>query len=232
MSKGQNDFSKGRQKQVGKDQGVTAKGVFAPRRGVKEVSLRRSGKLIRHAAIRRLLSGRYHADGIRNLDHLKETLEATTGISVNRMTLSYDLREMGAIKVRDAERPEVEWYVLPAFNPNVEDLRAEMDPTLIEAEVAHKFASHVYDMAPINNLIYVMTESRAGPLVAYWLSWLSWDGIIMVQEQLDSAIIHCVNGATASSIASRLIGRSHDDREEGEDGSEGKDDENGDASPG
>lgn len=180
--------------------------LFQPTGGTEERYLRPNSKLIRHAAIRRIIAGRYHTDGVRSLEHLQRLLESATGIKAHIQTLAQDLREMGAIKVRDAERTTVEWWVLPAFNPNVENLRSNMDTDLIESEVGHKLATHVYDLAPYGNFVYVMTESRAGPLVAYWLSWLSWEGIIMVQEQLDSAIIHCVNDHTAIQVARRLVG--------------------------
>lgn len=188
----------------------------------QETYLRRSTKMIRRAAIRRLLSGRYHTNGITSLQQMSEELEAASGIKAHIMTLSIDLREMGAIKVRDAERPQVEWWTIPAFNPNVEDLREHMDPEQVEAEVAHKIALHVIDISPVQQFVYVMTEARAGPLVGYWLSWLNWVGIIYVQEQLDGCIIHCLNGDMAINVAEGLMGdiRMRGGDEEEEDGEE------------
>jgi arginine repressor len=168
--------------------------------------LRRNNALIRRSAIRRILAGRYHTNGIRNLEQLRDELKAATGIESHIMTLSRDLQMMGAIKVRDAERTLVEWWVVPAFNPNTEDLREQMDPEIVENEVAHKIASHVIDIAPIQQFVYVLTEARAGPLVGYWLSWLTWYGIVYVQEQLDGCIVHCVNDETAMLVAERLTG--------------------------
>jgi arginine repressor len=172
-----------------------------------EVSyLRRNTGLIRRSALRRILAGRYHTNGIRNLEQMQAELQAASGIHAHIMTISKDLQMMGAIKVRDAENPNIEWWVVPAFNPNAEDLREQMDPEIVEAEVAHKIASHVIDIAPVHQFVYVMTESRAGNLVGYWLSWLTWGGIIMVQELLDGCIIHCINDEAAVMVAERLIG--------------------------
>jgi len=185
------------------------------------VYLRRNTRLIRHAAIRRILYGRYHSNGIRNLDQLVSELQEVAGIRVTKETVSTDLREMGAIKVRDVERPTIEWWVLPAFNPNVENLRDEMDADLIEAEVGFKLAAHVVDMTPVGRYIYVLTEARAGTLVAYWLSWLTWPGILLVQEQLDGCIIHCVNDHAALEVAEKLIGAAPKANEEG-DGDDGE----------
>ena len=168
--------------------------------------LRRSDKLIRRAGIRRILAGRFYTNGIKTLEQLQEELRLATGIEAHIMTLSKDLREMGAVKVKDAERPTVEWWVMPAYNPNAEELRDQMDPEIIENEVAHRLASHAIDIAPINQFVYVMTEARAGMLVGYWLSWLSWHGIIYVQEQLDGCIIHCLNDEAAINVAERLLG--------------------------
>lgn len=168
--------------------------------------LRRNDKLIRRAGIRRVLSGRFHARGVRTLEQLQEELRMATGIEAHIMTLSKDLREMGAVKVRDAENSKIEWWVMPAYNPNTEELREQMDPEIIENEVAYRLASHAIEIAPINQFIYVMTEARAGILVAYWLSWLSWYGIVYVQEQLDGCIIHCLNDESAINVAERLLG--------------------------
>lgn len=168
--------------------------------------LRRNTKLIRHAAIRRILMGRYHTNGISSLQHLQEELEATAGITVHLMTLSSDLRELGAIKVRDAERTSIEWYVVPAWNPNVEELRVHMDAELVESEIAQKIALHVLDISPVQQFVYVLTEARAGPLVGYWISWLNWHGIVYVQEQADGCIVHCLDNQTAMEVATRLVG--------------------------
>lgn len=187
-----------------------------PAARAQDAALRNNTKLIRHAAIRRLLIGRYHTNGVASLDQLQQELEATAGIRANINTLSADMRELGGIKVRDAERPKIEWYVLPAWNPNVEDLRLVMDAQLIEHEVSQKIAMHVLDIAPVNNFVYVMTESRAGALVGYWISWLSWQGIVFVQEQLDGCIIHCLSDDYAMRVAARLVGDTRLQREEEE----------------
>lgn len=168
--------------------------------------LRRNDKLIRRAGIRRVLAGRFHTNGIRTLEQLQSELRAATGIEAHIMTLSKDLREMGAVKVRDAEASKVEWWLLPAYNPNAEALRDQMDPEIIENEVAFRLATHAIDIAPINQFVYVLTEARAGMLVGYWLSWLTWYGIVYVQEQLDGCIIHCVNDESALAVAERLLG--------------------------
>ena len=171
-----------------------------------KVYLRRNTKLIRRAALRKILMGRYHTNGLSNLESIQAELKASSGIHAHIQTLSVDLREMGAIKVRDAERPSVEWWVLPAYNPNAEDLREQMDQDLVEAEVAHKIASHVIDLSPVNSFVYVLTESRAGYLVGYWLSWLTWPEVIAVVEQPDLCIVHCLNDMAAINMASRLVG--------------------------
>lgn len=165
-----------------------------------------SDKLVRRAALRRMLHGAYHRDGFRTIDDIRRALHERAGIVVSRDIVSVDLRELGAIRVRDEQRPEVVWWVIPAFNPNVEDLRDQMDPELIEDEIARKLANHAVDLVPLGNEVFVMTEARAGPLMGYWLSWLSWPEIVLVQEQLDSAIIKCVNADAARMVAARLTG--------------------------
>lgn len=168
--------------------------------------LPRNLKLIRRAAIRNLLSGAYHRDGFRSIDDIRIALHERANIIAGRDTISQDLREMGGVRVRDENRPEIQWWVLPAYNPNVEALREQMDPELIEAEVSRKLAAHAIDVVPLANEVFVMTETRAGLLVGYWLSWLAWPEIVLVQEQIDSCIIKCVNADAAIMVAIRLTG--------------------------
>lgn len=171
-----------------------------------ESVLPRNLRQIRRIAIRRLLTGSYHRDGFDTLEDIRRALHERAGIVASKDTISQDLREMGAVKVRDEDRPQVQWWVIPAFNPNVENLREQMDPELIELEVARKITTHVTNIEPLGHEVIVMTETCAGPLVGYWMSWLAWPEIVIVQEQLSSCIIKCVNSAAAVMVALRLTG--------------------------
>ncbi len=172
----------------------------------EERYLRHSTKLVRRAAIRRILSGRFHSDGINSLNTINKLLEDVYGIHAHIMTISKDLKHMGAIKVQDRAKPSIQWWVIPAFNPNLENLREGLDHNTIEQEVSNKVAMHVIDIAPVYDRIFIMTEPRAGYLVAYWMSWLRWPGIMYVQEQLDGCIIHCLDSKAATRIFQQLVG--------------------------
>lgn len=168
--------------------------------------LRRNDALIRRAAIRHILQGRIHVDGIKSTDQLRDILAASYGISVTKDTVNMDLRKMRAVKVVDEELPSVKWWVIPAYHPQVEDLRNQMDPELIEAEVGLRLDAHVISIVPLHNMVHVLCEPRSGYLVAYWVSWLNWSGIVRVQEGMDSFTIFCVNDHTAVETARRLLG--------------------------
>ena len=171
----------------------------------KAVHLRPNTRLIRHAAIRRLLLGRYHSNGISSLSQLKEEMLHAFGINASRETLNTDLKELGVVTATDA-KTGIKWYTVPAYNPNVEDIRGQLDPDQVEHEVGVKLAAHAVDVTPIGNTVYIMTEPRAGLLVGYWASWLHWTEILIVREFLDHAEIVCFTPDAAISVAEKLIG--------------------------
>ena len=172
--------------------------------------LRHQSQLIRRTAIRRVLSGRFHRNGINNINEIIRLL-AEQGIHTHRMTISTDLQAMGAVKVQDSERPSIMWWVVPSYNPNVENLRESLDPESVEQEVQQKVLMHVVDITPLGSYIYIMTEPRAGAMLGYWISWLSWQGIVFVQDQLDGCIIHCVDEEHALRVYAQLVGKEDGD---------------------
>ncbi len=201
------------------------KSIFSkPGDSPEERSVKSLTKVIRRAAIRRILAGRYGADGISSLTQLQTILAQQHGITAHIMTISRDLDEMGAVKVQDVEKPSVQFWVVPAFNPNLENLRETMDSEAIEQEVFYKLTMHVIDISMLYERIIIMTEPRAGYLVAYWLSWLRWPGMVSVQEQLDGCIIHCLDPDHAEGIYQMLVGhpldREEDTDAEAEEGEE------------
>lgn len=169
------------------------------------VHLRPNNRLIRRASIRRILMGRYHSNGISSIEHLQSELLHATGIRASRETLNTDLKDLGATKVTDAETG-ISWWVVPAFNPNVEDIRDQLDPDQVEYELGAKLAAHAVDVTPIGNTVYIMTEPRAGLLVGYWARWLAWPEILVAREFLDHAEIVCFTPDAALSVAEKLVG--------------------------
>ena len=191
------------------------KSIFStPGDSPRERMVKSTTKLIRRAAIRRILSGRYGADGISSLVQLQGILTQQHGVTAHIMTISRDLDEMGAVKVQDVEKPKVQFWVVPAFNPNLENLRETMDSQSVEQEVFYKITMHVIDIALLYERIFIMTEPRAGHLVAYWISWLRWPGMVGVQEQLDGCIIHCLDPEHAAGVYELLVGHPLDGEEE------------------
>lgn len=174
-------------------------------------------KLQRHAVIRRLLNGRSGPTGIHTYRELRSVL-AEEGYPVAEMTVRADMAELGAVKVRDDANPSVQWWVIPAWNPAAENLRAKLDPEVVEHEVMIKMTAHVSDMVVISDRIHIMTEPRAGYLVGYWLSWLEWQGIVDVLERLDGCIVYCASAEDAMLVRRRLVGEEGAGDDESEDG--------------
>lgn len=177
---------------------------------IRPVTNRENSKAIRHGYIRRLLAGRSGVDGISSYEEMRLEL-AEQGIETSVVTLKQDFKELGAIKLKDEDTPSIQWWVIPAYNPALENLRDQLPVELIENQVAVKVVNHVIDAVVIGSAIHVMTETRAGYLVAYWISWLPWEGIINVQEQLDGCIVYCADADTASMVRARLLGEETDE---------------------
>lgn len=177
------------------------------------VMLPNNQRLIRRAAIRRILAGRYGRNGIKSYAEMQTELWDRFRIRVGQTTLAADMRAMGAFKAQDPSAPSIEWWGLAPFNPGLEDARAQLDPEIIEREVAYKVAGHVVDVVPVGRMVYVNTETRAGLMVAYWLALLSWPEILMVQEGIESVVLHCLTPHAAVVVAERLVGYRIDDEE-------------------
>lgn len=171
----------------------------------RAITSKANSKAIRHGHIRRILAGRSGDDGINSYEQMKEELKER-GVMASIETLKGDFRELGAIKLKDQDTPSIQWWVIPAYNPALENLRDQLDPEIIEQQVMIKVVNHVIDAVVIGPTVHIMTETRAGYLVSYWISWLSWEGMVNVQEQLDGCIIYCADTETASMVRARLLG--------------------------
>lgn len=165
-------------------------------------ALRRNEVLLRRAKIRRLLAERSGAEGISSMEELAELVE------VSKFTINEDLKELGAVKL--AERIDgrhVEWWHIPAHNPNLPDHRSELPEGVVEQEVALKLKAHVLDIVPLGAQLAVLTERSAGPLVADWLSLLCWPEILYVHEARNSCLLACADAEDADWVRRRLLGR-------------------------
>ena len=175
-----------------------------------------NARVQRHIAIRRIVNGRAGALGVRNYRDLRDTL-AEEGIPVSEMTVRSDMAELGAVKIKD-EKTNLSWWIIPAWNPAAENLRGKLDPEVVEHEVMLKMTAHASDAVIVGDRIHVMTEPRAGYLVAYWISWLDWHGIVDVLERLDGCIIYCASAEDARVVRSKLLGEEGSTDDGSEDG--------------
>jgi len=173
-------------------------------------------KLQRHQAIRRILNGRSGRDGVKTYRELRAVL-ADNGFPAAEMTVRADMAEMGCVKIKD-EATGIAWWIVPAWNPAAENLRGKLDPEVVEREVMVKMTAHVSDATVVGDRVHIMTEPRAGYLVAYWIAWLEWQGIIAVQEMLDGCIVYCASLEDATIVRQRLVGEGGADRDDSEDG--------------
>jgi len=170
-------------------------------------------QVIRHMAIRRILTERAGRNGVHSFRELQRLL-SDAGYPVAEVTLRNDMVEIGAVKIRDEEYPTLSWWTIPVWNPSIEDLRRHVDPEVVEHEALMKMAMHAIDAVILGNRIHIMTEPRAGYLLSYWISWLRWEGMVDVQEKLDGCIIHCATPEDAIVIRHRLLGNEGKHEEE------------------
>ncbi len=162
---------------------------------------KKTDALSRRRVMRRILATEHISD----ISQLRDRL-AEEGHDQAEITVRYDLRDVGAVKLKRIDVPGEYHWVIPAYNPALEQLRSELNEEQLEAEVQLKMSAHAVDVHVINNTVHVLTEPRAGMLVAYWISWVTWNEIVHVQEHLDSCIVHCTDADAAEVIARRLSG--------------------------
>lgn len=162
-------------------------------------------KLQRHSEIRRILNSRSGPTGVRSYRELQAIL-ADAGFPVSEMTIRTDMFQLGAVKITAENERGHGWWIIPAWNPAAENLRGKLDPEVVEHEVMIKMTAHVQDVVVVADRIHILTEPRAGYLVAYWISWLEWEGIVDVQERLDGCIVYCASAQDAMVVRKRLYG--------------------------
>lgn len=155
----------------------------------------------RREKLRRLLSTRQGVNGIDRLDELAEIL----GVSI--ITCREDVRALGAVKISAKHDGRVyHWWTLPVWNPSAEHMRY-IDKEIVDNTIARKVSEHVVEAFVHNNIVFVNCERGAGPLLFEWVTLATWEGMVFVQEQRSSIIIHCTDVAAASAIHHRLLGK-------------------------
>lgn len=157
--------------------------------------------LVRRRAIRKVLASEHHS----TIPSVRDRL-ADLGFDHSEITVRLDLQEVGAVRIQRLDKPGEYQWIIPAYNPALEQLRKQLDPEQIEYEVQLKMAAHSVDVHVAETRVHVLTEARAGYLVAYWIGWLQWTEIVHIAEHLDSCIVHCVDAEAAELVARRLIG--------------------------
>lgn len=175
-----------------------------------QARMRRYETLTRRAKLRRAINARSGPDGFQNAQEIADYLGAS------KMTVLTDLKEIGAVKVRDRiDGPKyVDWWIIPAYNPLLPDYREGLDETLLMNEISLKIQAHVIEMFVIRSEIVVKTERSAGPLMADWLSLLPWPEILHVTEERSSCVLHAPDAEDAQWIRDQLIGGSPEPEEE------------------
>lgn len=164
-------------------------------------TLRSSEKLIRRARLRAILNSRSGKEGVSTLKELG-TLLGVTWETVNR-----DIRAVGAVKVSDTiDGTEYQWWIVPAHNPNLPEYRQSMSDEAILNEVSLKVRAHALEIIPFGNSLIVTTERSAGPLLADWLSLLTWPEIVHVSEERNAAVVHTPDAEAAAWVRARLTG--------------------------
>jgi len=165
-------------------------------------TLRTNEQLVRRARIRRALVQRSKPE-----NGYRTTQELADELGENYHLIDNDLAIMGAVKVFDIiDGKRYEWWVLPAYNPNLPDQRINMAEETIENEVAIRIMRHVIDVFMLGNEIIMKTERSAGPLVADWVSLLSWPEILHVSEERHSVVVKTIDDEVAEWVLQRLTG--------------------------
>lgn len=160
-----------------------------------------ANKLKRRSEVRRLLSTHRGVDGFSSATELADTL------GVHPQTVREDLRDMGAVRLRErVDGRDVSYWVLPTHNPAADDMR-DVEQDLVENTFYRKVADHVTSVITHNNFICLYTERGAGSLLYEWASLLQWDEITFIIEQRHSIVIYCVSIEDAAKVYEGITGR-------------------------
>jgi arginine repressor len=160
-----------------------------------------ANKLKRRSEVRRLLSTYRGVDGFSSAAELAEAL------GVHPQTIREDLRDMGAVRLRERlDGRDVSYWTLPTHNPAADDMR-EVEQDLVENTFYRKVSDHVTSIARYGNILCLYTERGAGSLLYEWVSLLQWNEIVFIIEQRHALMIHCVNDDAAAKVQERITGR-------------------------
>lgn len=177
-----------------------------PNEGSAYGQMRRQEVLVRRARLRALLNRHSGPDGYSTYDQI------ATALNVSLPTIRKDCAEMGAVKVADTiDGRTFQWWIIPAYNPNLPDYREHMDETLMLNEISLKIRSHVVDMFLFGNEIIIKTERSAGPLMADWFSLLPWPEILHVSEERHACVIKCIDSEVAEWVRTRITGEKEEE---------------------
>jgi arginine repressor len=163
--------------------------------------LRKSQKLLRRARIRAVLAEHQGIDGISSYDQMADILGVST------VTVETDFKELGAVKIKDRiDGRNYSWWIIPAHNPHLNDVRQNVSQGVIEQEVALKLKAHALTSQVVQNTVIITTERSAGLLVADWIRLLNWPDILHVIENRDSCVVVCPDVGAATMTHKRLTG--------------------------
>ncbi len=155
----------------------------------------------RRDKLRRLLSTHQGLNGFDRIDDIAERLGVTL------LTCREDIKALGAVKISSKFNGKLyQWWTLPVWNPSAEHMRY-LDKEVVNNTIARKVAEHVIESFIHNDVVFVNCERGAGPLLFEWVTLATWDGMIFVQEQRSSIVIHCRDVEAATNIHHRLMGK-------------------------
>lgn len=136
---------------------------------------------------------------IRSQSHLKELLN-DEGIDVTQATLSRDLEDLGAVKIRsDAGEPI---YVIPQVDDFADNLRSG---TAATERLARACEDLLLSAEAINNMIVVHTPTAAAQYLASAIDRAALDGVAGTISGDDTLLVIARGNDDAHHVAETLI---------------------------
>ena len=140
---------------------------------------------------RRLIADLIRATPVLNQEDLVERL-AAAGLKVTQATVSRDLTELGAVKVR---RGGVQCYALPA----------DLAPTELPAVRLRKvFAEWVESIEAAGNLVILKTPPGSGQMIASALDQANWAEVAGTIAGDDTVMVVVRDGYAPGDLATRF----------------------------
>lgn len=162
--------------------------------------------IIRRGYVRRVLIEAWdNGQAFQSIKDIRLYLMQHYSIDASIQTITNDLSAVGAIKATPEGHGKTFW-MLPAYDPESEPVRAKIDQITVTNELAHRIHSYVLEMFVHQSTVVIKTDMFCGKMIAHWIAMLTWPEILHIASYDHSIMVLCISEDMAETVRRRLIG--------------------------